>query len=161
MSVEMFLKIPGVEGEAMASGHEKEIDVLSFSWGASNPTGVKHGGGSGVGRADISSISIQKYLDKSSTSLFVACCSGKHYDTAQVSCREAGGDAPVEYWKLELSQVFVDSLAWGSSSGESKPSETLTLSFAKVKSTFTPQDKTGKGGSPIVGGWDLQTNKKL
>lgn len=34
-----FLKIDGVKGEATDSGHQGWIEVASFSWGVSNPTG--------------------------------------------------------------------------------------------------------------------------
>ena len=34
-AVDYFLKIDGVEGEATAKGHEKEIEILSWSWGVS------------------------------------------------------------------------------------------------------------------------------
>jgi len=33
MAVDMFLKIDGVEGESRDETHQKEIDILSWSWG--------------------------------------------------------------------------------------------------------------------------------
>ena len=35
MAVDYFLKIDGIEGESKDSKHAKEIDLLSWSWGAS------------------------------------------------------------------------------------------------------------------------------
>ena len=47
MGMEIFLKINGVDGESKGHGHEDEIDVHSFSLGASNPSSVGTGAGSG------------------------------------------------------------------------------------------------------------------
>ncbi len=33
MAVDMFLKLTDIEGEAQDKTHEKEIDVLAWSWG--------------------------------------------------------------------------------------------------------------------------------
>ena len=95
MSVEIFLKIAGVDGESQAKGHEKEIELFSFSLGASNPSSVATGGGSGAGKVDISSLSIQKQVDLASSKLFLKCCNGNHFDDATLTVREAGGEAPV------------------------------------------------------------------
>ena len=130
MSVEIFLKIDGVPGESNAKGHEKEIELHSFSMGASNPSGVSSGSGSGAGKVDLSSLSIQKSVDLSSAKLFQQCCSGKHFDDATIVCREAGGDAPVDYWTIKLKQVYIDNISWGASSGGGKPSESVSISFA-------------------------------
>lgn len=162
MAVEMFLKFePKVEGESRAKDHKGEISILSFSFGISQSSSAHLGGGSGAGKADFSSISFQKLLDKSSVPLFVSAASGKHFDKATILCREVGGDALVDYWTIELEQVFVDNMQWGAAEGSGKPSESLSLSYAKIKQTYQSQDEKGKSGSPIVGGWDVQVNTKL
>ena len=38
MAVDMFLKLDGINGESKDEKHAKEIDLLAFSWGASQPT---------------------------------------------------------------------------------------------------------------------------
>ena len=37
MALEAFLKIEGIPGESRKAGHPDEIDILSFSFGASQP----------------------------------------------------------------------------------------------------------------------------
>jgi type VI secretion system secreted protein Hcp len=158
MSVEIFLKIPDVDGEASATGHEKEIEVFSFSLGASNPSSVATGGGSGAGKVDLSSLSLQKQIDLSSAKLFLNCCKGKHFDSAKMVVREAGGDEPVEYWTIEMKQVFIDSISWGASSGGGKPSESVTMSFAEVKFTYWSQSEKGAKDQKGEAGWNVKTN---
>jgi type VI secretion system secreted protein Hcp len=158
MSVELFLKIAGVDGESTKVGHEKEIEIFSFSLGASNPSSVSSGTGSGAGKVDISSISVQKTVDMASAKLFLTCCSGKHFDTATLTAREAGGDAPVEYWIMEFKQVYIDNISWGGATGGGKPTESLSLSFKEVKITYWSQSATGAKDQKAEGGWNVGTN---
>jgi type VI secretion system secreted protein Hcp len=152
------LKIPGVEGEAHAKGHEKEIEVFSYSLGASNPSSVSTGTGSGAGKVDISSMSLQKQVDLASAKLFLQCCTGKHFDDATLTVREAGGDNPVEYWVMKMKQVFIDSVSWGGSAGGGKPSESVTLSFAECKFTYWSQSEKGAKDQKAEAGWNVKTN---
>jgi type VI secretion system secreted protein Hcp len=161
MGVEMFLDIDTVPGESLVKGFEAKIDIFSFSLGASNPTSVASGGGSGAGKVDISSISIQKIVDKASPKLFLACCQGKHFTKGKLTVREAGGDAPVEYVVLDFTQLFVDSISWGGAAGGGKPSESLSFSFATLNFSYTAQTGTGTGGTAIPAGWNIQQNTKL
>lgn len=158
MSVELFLKIATVDGESGKKGHEKEIEIFSFSLGASNPSNVSTGTGSGAGKVDITSINVQKAVDMASAKLFLSCCSGKHFDTATLTAREAGGDSPVEYWIMEFKQVFIDSISWGGASGGGKPSESVALSFREVKITYWSQSEKGAKDQKAEGGWNLLTN---
>ncbi|MET1015409.1 MAG: type VI secretion system tube protein Hcp, partial [Leifsonia flava] len=45
MTSPMFLKLAGITGESVDAEHPDEIEVLSWSWGASNPGGGGFGGG--------------------------------------------------------------------------------------------------------------------
>ena len=158
MAVEMFLDIKDVKGESKVKGFEDKIDIFSYSLGASNPTSVGTGGGSAAGKVSISSLSIQKIVDAATPDLFRACCSGKHFDTGKLTVREAGGDAAVEYVVMDMTQVFVDSISWGAASGGDKPSESLSLSFASVKITYTSQTAKGSGEKGPSAGWDIKKN---
>jgi len=158
MAVEIFLKIDGVTGESKANGHVDEIEVFSFSLGASNPSSVAYGHGSGAGKVDISSLSIQKQVDNASAKLFQNCASGKHFGTGTLVVREAGGDKPVEYYKLEMAECFIDSISWGGSAGGGKPSESVVMSFSSMKITYFPQSEDGSQGTQQQGSWDIKKN---
>jgi type VI secretion system secreted protein Hcp len=158
MSVEILMKIPGVDGEATTKGFEKHIELHSFGMGANNPSGVSSGSGSGAGKVDLSSLSLQKSVDLSSAKLFQQCCAGKHFDEATIVCREAGGDTPVEYWTIKLKQVFIDNISWGASSGGGKPTESVSISFAEIKFDYFSQDDKGAKKDKVSGGWNVKTN---
>jgi type VI secretion system secreted protein Hcp len=158
MAVEIFLKLEGVEGESQATGHTNEIEVFSFSFGASNPSSVAFGTGSGAGKADLSSISLQKQVDNSSCKLFQNCCAGEHFASGTITVREAGGSTPLEYYVAEMKQVFIDSISWGGASGGGKPSESVALSYESIKITYIPQKADGSKGTKQEGSWDIKKN---
>ncbi|GLR10537.1 hypothetical protein COO59_11810 [Mixta theicola] len=45
MSIDLFLKIDGIEGEAKDANHKGWITLSSFSWGTSQPGKMQTGGG--------------------------------------------------------------------------------------------------------------------
>src|SRR6185503_5261492 len=99
MAVDMFIKIGDIKGESVDDKHKGEIDVLSWSWGASQTGSAGIGGGGGAGKVQIQDLTITKYIDKASPTLFTMCCSGKHLGTANLTVRKAGGTA-LEYLKI-------------------------------------------------------------
>lgn len=157
MAFDAFLSIEGVDSESTRKGFEGQIELISFSWGASNPTsiGVGHGGGSG--KVQVSSFNFMKKTDAASAPLFQACCEGSHFPKATVTLHKAGGKEAVDYLKYEFSEVFIESVQWsGSSGGDDVPMESVSAAFGKVVMTYTPQKIDGSKGAPVVGSWDLK-----
>ncbi|HEY0882939.1 MAG TPA: type VI secretion system tube protein Hcp, partial [Archangium sp.] len=143
MAFDAFLDIKGVEGESTAKGFEKKIEIYSFSWGASNPTTIGSGsGGHSAGKASLSSFNVMKKTEKSSATLFQACCDGTHYESATVTLRKATGAAgqkPFLVYKFE--DILVESIQWsGSSGGDDTPTESVSLSYGKVEIEYWGQN---------------------
>jgi type VI secretion system secreted protein Hcp len=157
MASDVLLEIEGVQGESQIEGKSNWIDIQSYSLGASNPSSVGSGSGHGAGRVSISSLSLTKVVDKASPVLFQKCCSGKHYNKAQMVVREAG-DKPIEYYIIKMTEVYIDSISWGGASEAGKPTESLTLSFAKIEIEYYPQKEDGSRGDKVPAGWDLRKN---
>jgi type VI secretion system secreted protein Hcp len=162
MASEIYLKLDGIDGESLKKNAEGWIEIFSFSNGASNHSSVAHGTGMGVGKVDISSLTLQKQVDKASPKLFVNCCSGAHIKKATLVVREStGGDTTETFYQYDMDTVMVDSVSWGGAAGGGKPSESLSLSFQKIMVSYWPQDATGKVGSKIPAGWDVSKNTKI
>ena len=160
MSVDMFLKIEGVDGESQDDKHKNEIDILAWSWGASQSGTTHMGGGGGAGKVSIQDLSATKYVDKSSPDLLIACCNGKHFSKATLTVRKAG-ENPVEYLIIIMEEVIISSVSTGGSGGEDRLTENIGLNFAKVEVKYTPQNTKGKAESPIPVKWDIQANKQV
>jgi type VI secretion system secreted protein Hcp len=162
MAIEIFMKLDGIEGESQKKGAEDWIEIFSFSNGASNPSSVAFGTGSGAGKVDLSSLSLQKQLDKSSPKLFLNCCNGTHIANGQMVVRESSGsDTTQTYFQYDMTEVFIDSISWGGAANGGKPSESLSVSCKSLQVTYTPQSTDGSLGSKIVTGWNVTTNSKI
>jgi type VI secretion system secreted protein Hcp len=155
MAVDMFLKIDGVEGESKDKSHPKQIDVLSWSWGASNRGSAHVGGGAGSGKVEVQDLQVTKYVDSSSPKLLLACFTGTHFDNALLSVRKAGGQSPVEYVKIKMQEVFITSVSTGAHGSDDRLAESITLNFSKVNLDYTPQTEKGAAGTPIPFSWDI------
>jgi type VI secretion system secreted protein Hcp len=165
MPFDAFLKIetPNVAGESSDSAHKGEIEIFSFSLGASNPTTIGSGtGGAGAGKVSFSSFSLMKKTDKTSPILYQSLAVGSHFNKATVTLRKASGDAPIEYLKYTFGTVFVESIQWsGSTGGDDAPAESVSFVYGKLEVDYQPQGPDGKAlGGAVHGGWDITTNKK-
>jgi len=159
MAVDMFLELPGVDGETVDKVYKdkKAMDVLAWSWGVSNQGTFHHGSGGGAGKANFQDLSVTKWIDKASASLLQACASGKHFDKAILTVRKAG-EKPLEYIKLTMENVMVTNVSTGGSAGEERLTENVTLNFAKVKVTYKEQAPKGAQAKAPSVSWDIAAN---
>lgn len=160
MAFDCFIKIGDIKGEAKDHAHKDEIDVLSWSWGVTQPGTMGMGGGGGGGKVNIQDLVFTKYIDTSSTNLYLKCCNGKHYPEALLTVRKSG-EHPVEYVKITMQEVMITSMQTGGSGAEDRVTETVNLNFAKVKVEYTPQEATGAAGAVMDIGWDIEANQQL
>jgi type VI secretion system secreted protein Hcp len=165
MSFSTFLKLDGLVDTSTAGGHVGEIEVFSFSWGASNPAPSPGGAGAGAGKVSISSFNIMKRADQVSPALFLACAKGSHYKTATVTLVKAAGPSapggPTPFIEYDFTDVVVESIQWsGSSGGDDAPTESVSLAFAKAVYKSATQSPTGAAAASQTG-WDLGANKQV
>src|SRR6478672_11628700 len=146
MAFDAFLKIEGIEGESTDKTHKGEIEIHSFSWGAANTGTGSVGGGGGAGKVSFQDFSFTMPISKASPNLMLACATGKHFPTATLTCRKAGG-SQVEFLKIKLSDILVSSfsnggLGQGSDIKQDElPLDQLSLNFVKIDFLYTV-DKT-------------------
>lgn len=157
MAVDCFLKLDTVEGESEDDAHCGEIDLLSWSFSATQ-TGTSHaGGGAGTGRVDFTDLTITKKADRASPTLFYLCCKGTHLVEGQITVRKAGGDA-LEYMIVKLEEVFITGYRTNGSDGQDQLVEEISISAKRVGVVYTPQLADGSGGAAIGRGWDIKAN---
>ena len=162
MAVECFLKFegPDLKGESKAEGYAEQVDVLAWSWGASQSGTMHVGTGGGAGKANVNDLSVTKWVDKASPNLAQAVIAGKQFSKATLTCRKAGGDKPVDYLKVDLEKVIISSLTTGGAGGEDRFTENVALNFATYKMTYTPQKDDGSAESAVGPvGWSIRENK--
>jgi type VI secretion system secreted protein Hcp len=160
MAHDIFMKIGDIKGEAKDKTHGGEIDVISWSWGATNAGSSGIGGGGGTSKVNIHDLSFTKYVDKSTPDLMANVCSLKPFGLAQLTLRKAGGDQALEYLVIKMHDVVVTSVTHGGSGGDDRHTENVTLNFAKVFVHYAEQDAKGGTAGKYSMGWDIEANIK-
>ena len=160
MASDIFAKIGDIKGESLDDKHKDEIEVLSFSWGVTNPAVISGGagGGGGAGKATFHDLSIVHNLDKASPLLLKACATGTHIKDAIITHRKAG-KGQQEYLIVKLNDVIITGVTHGGSPGQAI-SENVTLAFAKVDLEYKPQKADGSLDAGIHFKYDIKSNKE-
>ena len=142
MAIDIFAKLGDIKGESGDAKHKDEIDVLSFSWGVTNPATIKTGGGGGgTGKATFQDLVIVHKIDKASPSLLHACATGEHLKVATITQRKAG-TGQQDFLIIKMNDVIITGVVQGGSTAE-PASETVSLVFAKVDFEYRPQKDDG------------------
>jgi type VI secretion system secreted protein Hcp len=158
MTIDCFLQIPGIAGESTDRNFAGQIDVLSWKFGATHPGAPHIGPGGSVGRVDVRDLAVTKWLDRATPALVQACCAGRHFANATLTCRR-GGSSPVRYVRLNFDDVLITSVATGGSADEGRFTEEISLNFAKFTITYTPQKPDGTADADVGPlGWNIGTN---
>jgi type VI secretion system secreted protein Hcp len=143
MAIEYFLKFGSIKGESLASKHKEEIELLSWSWGASNPTTIT-GSGMSTGKVALSDISISKSVCKASPKLLELLVTGKHVPDATIYCQKQTGDkTPQDFLTIKLKEVYVSGYQTGGSKGDDLGTETFTLSYGNLNYDYKMQKPDG------------------
>ena len=156
---DFFLKLDGITGESQDDKHKDEIQLYSVTFGVSNQGAGAFGKGSGASKSDVHDIVVTKLTDKSTPELFKKCATGKHVDTGIITMRKAGGDAPVEYLVIKLTEVFISNFNVGATDGGGIAQETVGLNFSKIEFDYTPQNADGSAGAAVTGSWNIKTSE--
>ena len=154
MAVNAYCIIDGVPGPSTSLSNA--IDILSFSFGASNSAVFgpgSSGGESRAGRADVSHVSIMKVLDKTSPTLFADCVTGDYINSVDVQYFKPMGNKQDVYFKIHMEKVIITSVQLSGSN--ENPTESVSFAFAKLKVSYNPE-KDGKLQGFVDKGWDVE-----
>jgi type VI secretion system secreted protein Hcp len=161
MAYDAFLKLDGITGESQKDQHAGEIDIMSFSWGASNSTSVGTGTGASTGKVSVSDFSIMKTTDSASPLLFQKCCDGSVIATGVVTLQKQVASTATPYLVYNFTNVYVTSIQWSGSGGSGdSPMESVSFCFEQGTVDYSPQKDDGTLGQAIHGGWNVGTNVK-
>jgi len=157
----MFLELEGIDGESSDKRHLKEIDVESFSWGASGGRlGFAEGGVKISAPAEVRDIEFLKAVDRSSPTLYMFLFKSTTIRTAVLTIRKPG-KVPIPFLILRFKNLRIADLSTtgGSASGD-VPVERLKLGFESVQIEYTPQkpDGTPDGGA-VTASWNVAENQ--
>ena len=160
MALDMFINMgDSIKGESAdkVQGPLGDIDVLAWSWGLSQSGTTHMGGGGGAGKANFQDLSFTKYIDSSTNALMIHLAKGTHIPKVKLVARKAGV-GQIAYVNMIMEEVMVTSVSTGGSGGEDRLTENITLNFAKVTFSYTPQTGAGAGDTKLDFAWDIAGN---
>lgn len=135
------LAIVAVIGPTSRAPGVDEIELLSFRFGVTQTGSFAAGGGGGAGKVDVRDFHVTKQLDKASAKLFLACASGEHIDRVDVRvCADPGCGSG--YLRYEFTDVLVRSYQTSGSTSDCVPTESVSLSFGRMKTEYVVQERS-------------------
>lgn len=157
----IYLKFGSVEGSVTEEGHKGWIECNSFQFGVgrgiSAPTGAQKDRDASA--PSFSEITISKTQDEASLPLLEAAWGGSEAVEAEVHFVRTENKKMDVYLKYKLSDVLVS--GYSMSSGGERPTETVTLNYAKIEyqqDTFDPKNKSKSNKSTS---YDLAAGKQV
>jgi type VI secretion system secreted protein Hcp len=111
------------------------IDVLAYSWGASQTGTIgTPGGGGGAGKVNLQDLSITKHMDGLSPELVRALATGEHFAGATLLV-DADGPPGGPTHRYELDELILTSISQGGSGSQQQLTENMSLNFAALEFT--------------------------
>lgn len=160
MAQDIFLKLTGITGESQDDEHEDEIEVLRWDWSVRQQSSMHSGSGGGSGKATVSDLTFDHYVDRSSPNLLKYCLTGRHIANATLIVRKAGG-SPLEYLRITMDDVIVTTVVPAATESMDRVREQVSLSFARVKQEYVIQNQQGGAGGTVSAGYDMQANREV
>lgn len=156
MSQDFFLKISDVDGECRVDGHQKEIQVLSWSHAFNQPTSPSRNdaGGGAVEQANHADFSFTKAVDLASVPLMKLCWSGKTARSAVLTAFRSADGRSAEYLRVEMTNVIVSNISLGGGAG-APATETVTLSYGAVRYAYAAPSADGRPATSLSARHDL------
>jgi len=144
-----YLKIDGVKGESQASDMADNIDLESWSFGATNAASLG-GKGLAAGKASFADFSFSFSLEACSYQLLKNLAEGTHIKNAVFTGRKTGGKGkPVPYLVITMTHCYVTNFSTGGGS-TGVPSASVTLAYEEIKFEYKTQD-TATGATTTAG----------
>jgi type VI secretion system secreted protein Hcp len=155
---ECFLRVDGVQGDSADARHRGEIELLSWSLGLTTPVAATSAGAAAtVGRADFQPLRVTQRIDRAVPALVQIGASGRHVQSAVLSCRRPGREA-ADYLKITLQDVLVSGVRLGDSA-DAPPGAEITLAYGRISIEYRQQMPDGSLGPAAIGGWDVRANR--
>jgi type VI secretion system secreted protein Hcp len=173
-TLDIFVKLDGIDGESTVLGHENETVVLSYEQSIEHPAPPLAGGGAAAGRPTFSGVRFRKPVDKGSIPLLLACAAGSHIKDAHFTFRRPG--TGLDFYKVTLDEVLVTHIVQRAGVGAQYPLsfdtlatgpdsagllDEVTLSYTRIHWEYQPVGPSGAPAPSVKEGWDLKLNKKV
>ncbi len=154
------LELTGITGGSQAgAGGKSVLDIMSWGWGASNPTTRNTAKGLSSGTPTISELSFTKIVCKASPIVMQYLANGKHFATGTLTMSKTTGEkTPQVFYTVELDKVFITHYSSGADASTVDTTESFTVAYEKINVKYKPQNTdTGALEAEVLFGYDTKT----
>ncbi len=149
-----FYRIEGIIGECNDEPYRGWTEMLSFSHGV-------HRQGT-MDRADHMDVSVIKVSDRTSPTIALSVCDGRHFREARVILARNEG-ARERFMELRLQDVTISSYRPGASMqcADARPIEEVSLHYEKIEWIWVPtafEESAGREPLEVKSAWTLRAN---
>jgi len=157
---DIFLKLDTVPGESQDDKHKNELEIQSYSWGASNLGTADIGGGNSAGKAQFQDFHFTVPLGKAADLLFLRCVSGDHIPKATLTQRKAG-KTPQDALQIVFDNVMLTNVNIGNSTGAGLGTMQVSFNFESYKIQAFEQCADGTTKKCGNTGWNQKKGVKV
>jgi type VI secretion system secreted protein Hcp len=161
MAFNAFIKFDGIKGEVLEKDHKDWVAATKVTFNISQPASFTRQATSGgtAEAVEFSPLTIEKLIDMASPKLLEAASKGKSLKEVTIDYQKAGGDKPIKYLEIKLSDVIISGI---NHSGDPKgdyqyPVEQISMTYGKIVQTYTQQKPDGSAGGNVSYGHDVTT----
>ncbi len=157
----IYMQFPNANGSVTAQGFQNWIELTSLAFGVDRPSDSRLGtaGYSATGKLQVHNVLITKPTDGASPQLVISALQGVFNQTVKIAFVTTSSGGMVNFMSLELDNCGVASYHMNGAQ-EGLPSESYSLSFAKIIFTFNNMDQGGSS-NPTITGYDLETASSI
>ena len=167
MSLQMFMKLEGVEGDSNNYQHKGWCDIISWNWGMTSnrrSTDV-----AADDKTSLNEISVIKPIGSDSPALRLLFAKGAKIPVVEFSVSPilAKREVQTKYMYMKLEGVVIKSLVSGGSIDDKFFKEHLTMLFDRIRFEFSQNAQVsaeggaGKAAVDYNFKWDASSNSEL
>lgn len=162
LDAHLDLQKGGIDGESKNKGFEKQIQLLSWSWGASNSGSSVTGGGVGGAKASFQDFHFTQQMSKASPKVLLFCATGMHMKEALLTLRKSGDKSEQQvFLTVKFTDLVISSYQTGGTDDSGLPVEQISLNYTSYDMEYFEQGPDGKVKTAGKGGYDLKLNKPI
>jgi type VI secretion system secreted protein Hcp len=161
MATHMFMQIDDIQGESIDNDYSNQIEITGWNWGASNTGSASSGQGAGTGKVSATDLTYTANVDRSIPTVLSYLCAGKHFNTATLTICKAGGGKSLPYLTITLTTGVVSNVTFSGTPSQEVQTVTVSLHFAQVNVTYTPQNNDGSAGASVSAGYNIPQSKPV
>jgi type VI secretion system secreted protein Hcp len=153
MSGNIVLNIPTIDGNCEITGYAKKIIVHSYSHGVSANLAAEPSNTNRTSAPpNVSEFNFSKESDSATNKLYQACVRATNLGSCTLTVFKASGTTLLKAFEYVFENALISSIS--TSGGGGDPSDSFSLNFTKLTSTYVVQTDAVAGGGNLPWSYD-------